>query len=110
MTGHRVTWFAPDRPVDGTTIYARPDLTAAALIDQLMCRDCGTSLVADVADVKGHAQEAVVTYQRCPCLAASPEEAVVRAAYVRQRHTAAVEQARLTGLRWVAAQNRRAAW
>ena len=22
--GHRNTWFAPDRPVDGTTVYVRP--------------------------------------------------------------------------------------
>ena len=23
MSGHRVLWFAPDRPVDGTTVYVR---------------------------------------------------------------------------------------
>jgi len=25
MTGHRVTWFHPNRPVEGNTIYTRPD-------------------------------------------------------------------------------------
>lgn len=27
---HRVVWFSPDRPVEGVTIYVRPDATPDA--------------------------------------------------------------------------------
>jgi hypothetical protein len=27
---HRVTWFPPERPVEGNTIYVLPDVPAAA--------------------------------------------------------------------------------
>lgn len=27
-TAHRVTWFVPDRPVDGGTVFKRPDVDA----------------------------------------------------------------------------------
>jgi len=76
----------------------------AALIDQIMCRHCGTSLVADVT---GHAWEAVVTYRRCPCLPDNPGDL---AADVARRHRDATEPARRRAhlARWVAEQERRA--
>ena len=30
VAAHRVTWFGPDRPVEGTTVYARPDAVSPA--------------------------------------------------------------------------------
>ena len=36
---HRVTWFQPDRPVEGNTVYVRP--AAVPLIDHLVCPRCG---------------------------------------------------------------------
>ena len=39
-SAHRVTWFAPDRPVDGGTVFVRPDtpetpMTPAEIPDPL---------------------------------------------------------------------------
>jgi len=56
----------------------------AALIDEIMCRHCGTSLVADVT---GHAWEAG------PCRVASPAEAAGRAGDVARRHRDSVRLA-----------------
>ena len=78
----------------------------AALIDQLMCRHCWASLVADV---EGPPRRPVVTYQGCPCRASTPAEATARGDDVARRHHTAVERAQLR--EWArrgAARNRRA--
>lgn len=32
-TAHRVVWFAPDRPVEGNTIYRRPCMDSDAAVE-----------------------------------------------------------------------------
>ena len=42
-TSHRVVWFAPDRPVEGNTIYRRPLVESVSVdIDREGDANCGS--------------------------------------------------------------------
>lgn len=82
MTGHRVTWFQPDRPVEGNTVFVHP--AAVPLIDHLLCDRCGRCPLP-----KTRPSDAVCT---CPPRARADETraAHLDALHIQLRHLAAV--------------------